>query len=89
MAVESESNHINQNVFLELLPISDHKFWAPDNWFRVTSIHSKNRDTERFYNIRWIFETSIILRTCCETDLIVCYNVKTAITAEFRKFAQS
>jgi hypothetical protein len=88
VTVESKTNHVNQNVFLKCLPILNHKLWATNDWFGVTCVYSKNWYTERFNNIWRIFETTIILRTCRKSNLIICDYVKATVTSKFGQLAQ-
>jgi hypothetical protein len=83
VTIESEPDHINQYVLLKSLPISYHELRASDYRFGVASVYSQNGNTERFNDIRRIFETSVVFWTRCEADLVICNDMQTAITTEF------
>jgi hypothetical protein len=79
MAVKPKANHIDQDVLLKFLPVRDGELAASHNCLRVTGVDSKDWYTERFNDICGMFETSVVFRVCCESDLIVGNNVDRAV----------
>jgi len=51
MSVKSKSDHVNQDILFEFLPVSNHKFRTSYYRFRITSVYSEYWYTKRFYDI--------------------------------------
>ena len=88
VAVESEANHIDQDVFLVLVPVTDHELAALYNCLDVRGIHAENGHTERLHNVSGILERTVVFRRGREANLVIRDDVDAAITVEFGQLCQ-
>ena len=82
VALESVANHIDKNIFLELLPVGNHQLGDANHSFRVGCVDTQNRHSKRLHNVRSVFETAIVFRIRGEADLVVRNNVERTVTGE-------
>ena len=88
VAVESEANHVDQNIFFKLLPILYHKLGHPNYGLWIRSVDSQDRHAKWFNYIGWLLEWTVIIRVSRETDLVVGNDVHRSITSELGKLTQ-
>lgn len=87
MAIFSEANHVNQNIFPELLPVSYSESANSSYTFDIMCIYSYNRSAEWLHNVRCEWEAASILRISSEAHLVIGYEVNAAISCEFWQLA--
>lgn len=87
VAVESVADHVDENVFVELFPVSNHEFTSSDDSFGVIRVYSQDRHAEWLHDVRSICEAAIIFRVCRESDLVVCNNVNSTFAFKLGQLA--
>jgi len=86
MTIESESNHINQDVFLVLLPVSNHQLRAPHDTLWATSVNPQDWHIKWFDDISRVLKRTVIIGVGREANLVVCDDVHAAVASELGQF---